>query len=46
MEVDKKYIDNISSDNQYNVYKVPTMFVEKYRIEVELPLDFEVEDIN
>lgn len=44
IEVDKKYIDNISSDNQYDVYKIPTMFAKKHRIKVELPLGFEVED--
>lgn len=44
IEVDKKYIDKESSNETYDVYKMPAMFTEKYEMKLALPLGFEVED--
>lgn len=44
IDVDKKYIDEDASDENYDVYKMPAMFTERYSIKLALPLGFEIED--
>ena len=44
IEVDKKYIDKNSSDEIYDIYKMPTMFTEKYQMKIVLPMGIEIED--
>lgn len=44
VEVDKKYLDKESSNDTYDVYKMPVMFKETYSAVITLPYGFDVED--
>ncbi len=44
IEVDSKYIDKKSSDETYDVYKMPAMFATEYDVVVTLPMGFDIEN--